>query len=111
VIEDQRGPAIRALDESQGPRRYWHGIDDDGSSWFFETVDDVGEPWAVKQLELTVDGRVHKYWWQHLEDASGFLTDQALAPRDSAMEDDLQEIDSVTFEGQWSSVECDCGEK
>jgi hypothetical protein len=31
---------------------------------------------AVKQIEVTPDGTVHRYSWRWLEDAGGFLTDQ-----------------------------------
>jgi hypothetical protein len=31
---------------------------------------------AIRQIVVEPSGAVHRYWWEHLEDESGFLTDQ-----------------------------------
>ena len=38
----------------------------------------AGEIIAVKQIEVPPDGIARCYWWRHLEDEPGFLTDQPL---------------------------------
>jgi hypothetical protein len=40
----------------------------------------AGEVIAVKQIEVPLDGMVRCYWWRHLEDERGFMTDQPLDP-------------------------------
>jgi hypothetical protein len=40
----------------------------------------AGEVIAVKQIEVAPDGIARCYWWRHLEDELGFLTDQPLDP-------------------------------
>jgi hypothetical protein len=40
----------------------------------------AGEIIAVKQIEVPPDGIARCYWWRHLEDELGFLTDQPLDP-------------------------------
>ncbi|MET9118319.1 hypothetical protein ABZX38_29510 [Streptomyces longwoodensis] len=41
---------------------------------YFPAVHDCHELVAIKPAELTPAGRLHWYW-EHLEDAHGFLTD------------------------------------
>jgi hypothetical protein len=64
----------RRLDEGPGPRAYYERIDE--GRWLWETVKVNTETIAVKQIEVTPDGTVHRYSWRWLEDAGGFLTDQ-----------------------------------
>jgi hypothetical protein len=40
----------------------------------------AGEIIAIKQIEVPPDGIACRYWWRHLEDERGFLTDQPLDP-------------------------------
>ncbi len=97
-MADVRGPALRALDESSNPRAYWRGLDEDGGEWLFESVvDDDGRRIVVKQLEVTPDGSVKRYWWRHLEDSDGFLTDQ---PIDEHW--DVTPISADEFAAHWS---------
>ena len=51
-----------------------------GTRWLWETVIVAGEVIAVKQIEVSPDGMARCYWWRHLEDERGSLTDQALDP-------------------------------
>ncbi|MDF5759148.1 hypothetical protein [Spongiactinospora sp. TRM90649] len=106
MLEDQRGPAIRALDGLAEPRRYWHGHDEQGGVWLFETVEETGEQWAVKQIEIGPDRRTHKYWWRHLQDAHGFLTDQAV----ELWEFGMTEITAEAFQQVWDATDCACGD-
>ena len=68
---------IRALAESDRPRRHFLGVDE-GARWFFEAVAVEGEQVVVRQLTVGDDGRTQHYCWQHLEDADGELTDASL---------------------------------
>jgi hypothetical protein len=93
--------AIRALDESDRRHSYWHfHWKDEGSHWFIETVDDNGEEWPVKQLVAESDGSVHRYWWDHMEDAAGMLGDQALDPSFPGIET----IPASTFFERWENA-------
>jgi hypothetical protein len=82
VVSDQRGPAIRVLAESGRDRYHWRGRHPEFPEvvFLFETVIDDGEHWAIRHLELHGDGRVLRYWWEHLEDQDGFLAAVALQP-------------------------------
>jgi hypothetical protein len=82
VLNDQRGPVIRALAESGRERYHWRGSHPDfpGVVFMFETVIDDGEHRAIRHLELHAGGTVLRYSWEHLEDQDGFLTDTALQP-------------------------------
>jgi hypothetical protein len=97
MAKDQRGPAIKALDESENLRSYWVGVDEDASEWLFEAVEDAGKSWAVKQLVIEPDGTEHRYSWEALEDEWGFLTDQPL-PAD---EPELGSISRDEFLSRW----------
>ena len=93
--------AIRALDESDRRRSYWHfHWNDKGSDWFFETVDDNGQEWPVKQLVVEPDGAVSRYWWEHMADAAGGLGDQALDPSSPGIEP----IDAAAFFERWAAA-------
>jgi hypothetical protein len=79
--------AIRALDESDLARSYWHFFwEEEGSHWYEETVNEDGREWAVKQLVVEADGTVLRYWWRHIEDDAGFLADQPLDPMTAGLE-------------------------
>jgi hypothetical protein len=94
---------FRDLDEGPAPRRYYEGTGDEpglaGIRWLWETAVVAGEVIAVKQIELPPDGIAHCYWWRHLEDALGFLTDQPLDPDGWR----LRAIDRGTFYELWDS--------
>lgn len=60
-----------------------------------------GELWAIKQVEIDPSGTVARYWWQHMEDERGFLTDQPLAPEE--VEEDLERIDAEEFYRYWNA--------
>ncbi|RBQ17531.1 hypothetical protein DP939_24490 [Spongiactinospora rosea] len=96
---------IKGLDASAEPRRYWRGHDEEGGIWLFETVEEAGEQWAVKQIEIDPRRQVHKYWWRHLDDAHGFLTDQAV----ELWEFGMTEISGEAFAQVWNTVSCACG--
>jgi len=98
VLPDLRQPLIRELTESRSPRRHWRGDDDEGGVWLFESVEGDGEHWAIRQIEVDVRREVHRYWWRHLQDEHGFLTDQALEIWE------LTEIDAAAFEAVWDAV-------
>lgn len=65
--------------------------------WLFETVEDGGADWAVKQMVVEPDGTVHRYSWERLEDASGFRVDQPLDPSRSR----ITTIDADEFVRRW----------
>ena len=75
----------RELDESASARLYFAGVDDEGWKWFFEVVEHDDELIAVKQIETPPGERAHRYWWQHLDDDDGFLTDQPLGREEIAI--------------------------
>jgi len=99
-MKDIRAPYFRSLDESQRPRTHWRGVDpdDNDTQWLFETVDDDGQRVAIRQLVIEPSGAIHRYWWEHLEDEAGFLTDQ---PVDYV--DKLDEISAAEFARLWTS--------
>jgi len=98
MLQDRRKEALRALDESDRPHWYWHGVDDDGHVWLFETViDDGGEYWPVRHAELGSDGLARRYSWSHIEDEHGFLPDQPIDLKEPL----LQPVSAATFESAW----------
>ncbi|MFI7612635.1 hypothetical protein ACIBP6_15550 [Nonomuraea terrae] len=99
--EDLRRPLVRQLAESDAPRHYWHLGGGNGRAWLFESVEGDGEHWAVRQVEIGPgpDGRVaHRYWWRHLYDEHGFLTDQPLEIWE------LSEVTAEAFEAVWEAA-------
>jgi len=106
MLDEPRALLVREWEESSAPRRYWYGVDGRGGRWLFESIEgDLGELWALKQIEIAPDGEVRRYWWRHPHDDHGFLTDQALAPHD----DGLTELTPDAFHGVWRATECACG--
>ncbi|GGP15321.1 hypothetical protein LDL08_25810 [Nonomuraea glycinis] len=99
MLPDLRQPRIRELSESELPRRHWRGDDGDGGVWLFESVEGDGEHWAIRQIEIDARRGVHLYWWRHLQDEHGFLTDQALEIWD------LTEIGEAAFQAVWAAGE------
>jgi len=100
VHPDLRLPLVRELSESDRPRRHWRGDDERGGVWLFESVEgDDGEHWAIRQAEVDPERRLRRYWWRHLQDEHGFLTDQPLEIWD------LTEIDAASFEAVWNAAE------
>lgn len=89
---------FRALDENATLRHHFRGTDEEGGLWYFEAVPDRGELTAIKQVELTPAGQLHRYSWEHLEDEHGFLTDQAIDPE----EDPLETIPAEEFQRVWT---------
>jgi hypothetical protein len=72
--------------------------DEDGRAWLFESVEgDAGEQWAIRQVEVGADRVARRYWWRHLQDERGFLTDQALEVWE------LTEITEDAFEAVWQA--------
>jgi hypothetical protein len=69
---------IRDLDRGTAPRTFGARADDAGTDWLFEAVWHEREWVVVRQLGAAEDGTITRYWWQHLEDDDGMLTDQAL---------------------------------
>lgn len=102
-MEDQRGPAIRSLTESSGPRRYWRyqhdEADESAGRWYFECVLDDGAWWCIRQI-APHPGGVSAYDWRHLRDEHGFLTDQPV-------DDDapVEPISFDEFEAAWRDVQ------
>jgi hypothetical protein len=98
AVKDVRGPYIRSLEESDRPREHWRGIDpEDGQTqWLFQTVEDEGRRVPIRQIVVHPTGEIDRYWWKHLEDEVGFLTDQ---PVDYT--DQLAPISSDDFLRLW----------
>ncbi|MEW1842343.1 hypothetical protein AB0392_30745 [Nonomuraea angiospora] len=98
MLPDLRQPLVRQLAESDAPRRYWHLGDDDGRAWLFESVEGDGlEQWAIRQVLVGTDRAARRYWWRHLQDEHGFLTDQPLEVWE------LTEITEQAFEAVWEA--------
>ena len=99
-MKDQRGPAIRALYERPGPRRYWRydhtEPDESFGQWYFECVRDNDEWWCIRQIGPHPLG-VSAYDWQHLGDDRGFLTDQPIDESETL----LVSIAADEFEAAW----------
>jgi hypothetical protein len=73
--------------------------DEDGRAWLFESVEgDNREQWAVRQVEVGADRGARRYWWRHLQDEYGFLTDQPLEVWE------LTEITPEAFEAVWEAA-------
>ncbi|MGI5196750.1 hypothetical protein ACQEVY_24405 [Streptomyces sp. CA-288835] len=89
---------FRTLDEEATLRHHFRHTDEEGGLWYFEAVPDGSELTVVKQAEFTPDGALHRYSWEHLEDEHGFLTDQALNPK----EDQLESITAEEFQRLWA---------
>ncbi|WP_370964824.1 hypothetical protein [Amycolatopsis sp. cg9] len=94
----------RALDESSEPRRYFEYVDhegmvDKGARWLWEAVVVNDETVAIKQIELSLSGLARCYWWRHLEDDAGGLTDQAL----DLTEPGLTAVSGSSFRALWES--------
>ncbi|MER5999657.1 hypothetical protein ABT120_13870 [Nonomuraea angiospora] len=98
MLPDLRQPLVRQLAESDVPRRYWHLGDEDGRAWLFESVEGDGlEQWAIRQVLVGADRTARRYWWRHLQDEYGFLTDQPLEVWE------LAEITEQAFEAVWEA--------
>jgi len=95
---------LQDLDEGPAPRCYYEGAGEEpglaGTRWLWETAVVADEVIAVKQIEIPPDGTARRYWWRHLEDASGFLTDQPLDPDDWR----LRAIGRGTFYELWDNA-------
>ncbi|WP_433250548.1 hypothetical protein ACQPYK_04355 [Streptosporangium sp. CA-135522] len=101
MLQDRRKETIRALDESDRPHWYWHGVDDDGHVWLFETViDDGGEYWPVRHAELGSDGLARRYSWSHIEDEHGFLAEGPIYPDDFG----LNPLTAQEFATLWEAL-------
>jgi hypothetical protein len=98
-VKDIRGPYLQGLEESDRAREHWRVIDpDDGrAEWLFQTVEDDGQRIAIKQMIVHPSGAIDRYWWKHLEDEAGFLTEQ---PVDYT--EQLVAISAEEFDGLWS---------
>jgi hypothetical protein len=88
----------RRLDEVATDRLYLRHDDEDGGLWLWEAVRHEGELVAIKQVEVDSSGTVSRYWWQRMEDDSGFLTDQPLSPEDEG----LVRIGADEFHRYWN---------
>ncbi|MFJ2028531.1 hypothetical protein [Streptosporangium sp. NPDC087985] len=101
MLQERRRDAIRALDESDRPHWYWHGVDDAGRVWLFETViDDGGEYWPVRHAELGSDGLARRYSWRHIEDEHGFLAEGPIYPDDFG----LNRLTEEEFATLWAAI-------
>ncbi|GAA3443738.1 hypothetical protein [Planomonospora venezuelensis] len=102
MLQEQRKHMVRALDESDRPHLYWHGVDGDGRVWLFETVaDDGGEYCPVRHAELGSDGLARRYSWRHLEDEHGFLAEGPLHPDDFG----LNPLTAEEFAVLWAALD------
>ncbi|MFF6897620.1 hypothetical protein [Streptomyces hydrogenans] len=97
-IKAERVAYFRSLEEGATLRHHFRHRDEEGGLWYFEAVPDRGELVAIKQAELTLAGRLHRYSWGHLEDEHGSLTDQAIDPG----EDALEAIPAEEFQRVWT---------
>lgn len=95
---------FRDIDEGPASRSYYEGAGEDadfeGTRWLWETAIVAGEVIAVKQIEVPPDGVARCYWWRHLEDELGFLTDRPLDPDGWR----LRAVDRDTFYELWGSA-------
>jgi hypothetical protein len=69
---------IRDLDRGTAARTFGARADEDGTDRLFEAVWHEREWVVVRELHVTEDGTITRYWWQRMEDERGRLTDQAL---------------------------------
>ncbi|WP_405807525.1 hypothetical protein OG729_20355 [Streptomyces sp. NBC_00210] len=88
----------RALDEGATQRHHFRHADEEGGLWYIEGVPDGAELIVVKQAELTSDGGLYRYSWEHLDDEHGGLTDRAIDPE----EDPLEVITADDFQRLWT---------
>jgi hypothetical protein len=72
----------RRLDEEATERRYFRYEDEEQGLSLWEAVPYENELVAIKQVQVEPNGTVSRYWWQRMEDARGFLTDQPLYPEE-----------------------------
>jgi hypothetical protein len=95
---------FRDIDEGPGSHSYYEDSGENAGSeatrLLWETVIVAGEVIAVKQAEVSPDGTTRCYWWRHLEDEQGALTDQALDPDGWQ----LRAVDRDTFYERWDST-------
>ena len=94
----------RALDDSPEPRQYFEYVDheglvDKGARWLWEAVVVNGETVAIRQIERDSSGTAHCYWWRHLEDDAGGLTDQAT----DVAEPGITAVPRSVFRALWRS--------
>ncbi len=92
---------IRDLDRGTAARTFGARADEDGTDRLFEAVWHEREWVVVRELHVTEDGTITRYWWQRIEDERGGLTDQAL-DRD---EWGLRELDRDDFYAAWDTPE------
>ena len=92
---------IRDLDRGTAARTFGARADDDGTDRLFEAVWHEREWVVVRELHVSEDGTITRYWWQRIEDERGGLTDQAL-DRD---EWGLRELDRDDFYAAWDTPE------
>ncbi|MFZ3569911.1 hypothetical protein ACOKM5_23170 [Streptomyces sp. BH097] len=97
-IEAEVVAYFRSLDEAATSRCHYRFADEEGGMWYLEVVPDRGELAVIKQAELTSEGRLHRYSWEHLGDEHGWLTDQAVDPD----EDQLEAISAEEFHRVWA---------
>ncbi|MGJ5826316.1 hypothetical protein [Streptomyces ossamyceticus] len=67
-------------------RHHFRYVDEEGGLWHFEAVPHRGDWIVIKQAEQTQSDRRRRYWWEHLADEYGFLTNQALNPEEEPLE-------------------------
>jgi hypothetical protein len=89
----------RRLDEEATQRQHFRHEDEEGGLWLWEAVPYEGELVAIKQVEVDPSGTVSRYWWQHMEDERGFLTDQPLYPE----EEGFARISAGEFRRYWTT--------
>lgn len=96
---------FRDLDERTTSRSYYEGAAEEpglaGTRLLWEAAVVAGEVIAVKQIEVPPDGIARRYWWRHLEDELGFLTDQPLDPDGWQ----LRAVDRGIFYELWGSAD------
>lgn len=85
----------RSLDESSEHE----GLVDEGARWLWDAIVVNDETVAIRQIELGSSGAAHCYWWRHLEDDAGGLTDQAL----DLAEPGLCVVSRSVFRALWKS--------
>jgi hypothetical protein len=89
----------RRLDEEATERRYFRYQDEEQGLWLWEAVPYKDELVAIKQVQVDPSGTVSCYWWQRMQDAHGFLTDQPLHPK----EEGLAPISADEFRRYWTT--------
>jgi hypothetical protein len=90
---------FRSLAESDRPH-WFFAADTDEGRWLFEAVGDGDELMiAIRQVDIDLDGGIHRYSWRHREDDAGFLTDQPIDPS----EGDWRSPDAAELNVAWNS--------